>query len=347
MSSIVERCAGAEKAVSDIRQSYEYKEETLRHFVEERSSSTAEQERATAREERKLEVELKRKAEVREELQEEGGDDKGKEEGAESTGSRRPQRLPIPCYVENQDIRRYLEVLESVLKKNGYKKEYWLLALSTSVLGTSEEGTLEDSDTYDKAKEELLVEFGQSQEACWRALLTSRPGPEAFHRYSSRVLKDMASIERSGGVDCGTLTNSKCALLVVKQLAMAGVSDGMKAFIKARKVNAMLWDDFQTAGASRQEDHGRDTGRRQTAPQAPRDSAPLWSGQCLSLEVEDVVERLKSLSAEEREQYVRDRRLCFNCLQPGHVCQCCILLRCGSCSHLLDWSDGRSGSNAG
>ena len=68
-----------------------------------------------------------------------------------------------------------------------------------------------------------------------------------------------------------------------------------------------------------QEAHGRDAGRLQTDPGASRDSVPLWSGECLSLEVEDVVERLKSLSVEECEHYAREHCLCFNCLQPRHA----------------------------
>ena len=40
------------------------------------------------------------------------------------SSSRRPKRLPIPKYVEKQDVQRYLEVLESVLKKNGYEENW-------------------------------------------------------------------------------------------------------------------------------------------------------------------------------------------------------------------------------
>ena len=167
---------------------YGYKEEALRSFVEEKLSKATKWERAAAREEGILEVELQRKAKVCKELQDEGGDDEDDEEGAESSRSR-CSRSVHTRYAEKQDVRQYVEVLESVLTKNGYEIEYWHLVSPTSVLGTSLLGTMEGRATYDEAKKELLAEFSQLQEACWKALLTYCQGPETFHWYSSHILK--------------------------------------------------------------------------------------------------------------------------------------------------------------
>ena len=84
-------------------------------------------------------------------------------------------------------MRRYLDVLESVLKKNGYEEEEdWLLALNNSVLGTRLEATLEGLHSHAEAKTELLAEFRQTQDAMWRNLLSCKQGSaETFFRYSS------------------------------------------------------------------------------------------------------------------------------------------------------------------
>ena len=50
------------------------------------------------------------------------------------SSTRSPKRLPIPKDVQKQEVWRYLEVLESVLIKNGYEEEDWLMALNSSVL---------------------------------------------------------------------------------------------------------------------------------------------------------------------------------------------------------------------
>ena len=110
-------------------------------YAKERLTQVKEcEDRARGREEKRMVQDVKLKetlARTRICSTEKSVSDDGEElwEGDSSTGgnksSRRPKRLPNPKYVEKQDVRRYLEVLESVLKTTGYEEEDWP---STAVL---------------------------------------------------------------------------------------------------------------------------------------------------------------------------------------------------------------------
>ena len=119
------------------------------------------------------------------------------------SSSRRPKRLPIPMYMymEKQDVQRYLEVLESVVKKNGYDEEDWLLARNSSVLGKRLEATLEGIESFAEANTELSGRI-RANTGCGVAntcLLVSRD-QRTYFRYS-RVMKEVVNFSRLRGAE--------------------------------------------------------------------------------------------------------------------------------------------------
>ena len=178
----------------------------------------------------------------------------------------RPPRIPVPKYENKQDVRRYLDVFESLMSANGYAEKDWLLALRSAVMGTKLETTLEGLDHYEEAKKEILLEHGQSVDKVWKELVSVRQGDESFHRYTSRVVKQLIQWLSLGGIKADVIsspdsTAGKICLLLAKQLIMDGVSEELKAYLKERKVAELSYEEFQAVGSSYQEAHGRPTAK--------------------------------------------------------------------------------------
>ena len=72
---------------------------------------------------------------------------------------------------------------------------------------------------------------------CWKELQQLRQGDESFHRYSSRVLKTVIAWAKLAIArdHVAPDVSGHLALSLVKQFALEGVSDGLKAFMKQKK----------------------------------------------------------------------------------------------------------------
>ena len=317
--------------------SYGYTQEKLREYVEERIDRR--ERRDLANQERTVEEMRAEIAELKQAMhsqssvasvvhsQLDGGSD------TEEDRRGKPPRIPIPKFQDKQEIQGYLETFESLAKLNGYAESSWLLALRSAVMGTKLELTVEGLSNYAEAKAEILAAHGQTSDRCWKDLLSARQGDETFHRFSSRVMKLMAKWAVLAGVsDAGEDTCGGLVLALVKQLALDGTSDGLRVFMKERKLD-MSWEEFQAAGNSYQEAHGRPTKGSRTLPAKPLDDIDrISSAQCLRISVEDTEARLRALDADKRRSYVAEQKLCFSCLKPGHRSkECWSKAKCSEC----------------
>ena len=251
----------------------------------------------------------------------------------------RPPRIPVPKYENKQDVRRYLDVFESLMSANGYAEKDWLLALRSAVMGTKLETTLEGLDHYEEAKKEILLEHGQSVDKVWKELVSVRQGDESFHRYTSRVVKQLIQWLSLGGIKADVIsspdsTAGKICLLLAKQLIMDGVSEELKAYLKERKVAELSYEEFQAVGSSYQEAHGRPTAKAAAKPASSTSSASVASTSLFAVGAEDVKAKLKAISSvKDRKDYCMKNNLCFCCLGAGHrVFKCKSKERCTTCN---------------
>ena len=144
-------------------------------------------------------------------------------------------------------------------------------------------------------------------------------------------MKEVVNFSRLGEAEEKIASEPKFSLLVVKQFIMAGVSDKLRAFPKERNVNEMTWDKFQAVSTAYQEAHGREAARKPVATPLQH-NIRIWSGQCLSVLVEDTQTTLKQLTMPARDDFIREHWLCFNCLRPGHPAKYCRSpARCAIC----------------
>ena len=68
-------------------------------------------------------------------------------------------------------------------------------------------------------------------------------------------------------------------------------------------------------------------------PSSPPEADGPSSSQCLAVVVAEVENQLKQLTVEERSSFVFEKRLCFNCLKPGHSARRCrSRQRCATCN---------------
>ena len=68
-------------------------------------------------------------------------------------------------------------------------------------------------------------------------------------------------------------------------------------------------------------------------PSSPPEADGPSSSQCLAVVVAEVENQLKQLPVEERSSFAFEKRLCFNCLKPGHLARRCrSRQRCETCN---------------
>ena len=119
-----------------------------------------------------------------------------KEDGRSSKNSL--PKLDVPKF-ENKlldNIAKYLDLFENVMKHNQYDQSVWPLALRTAVIGTKLEPIMSMGGTYEEIKKEILVAHGQTAEKLWHQLITTSQGSESFRQWSVRVADKLAQFFR-------------------------------------------------------------------------------------------------------------------------------------------------------
>ena len=121
-----------------------------------------------------------------------------KEDGRSSKNSL--PKLDVPKF-ENKlldNVAKYLDLFENVMKQNQYDQSVWPLALRTAVIGTKLEPIVSMGGTYEEIKKEILVAHGQTAEKLWHQLITTSQGSESFRQWSVRVADKLAQFFSPG-----------------------------------------------------------------------------------------------------------------------------------------------------
>ena len=95
------------------------------------------------------------------------------------------------------NVAKYLDLFEDMIKQNQYDQSVWPLALRTAVIGTKLEPIVSMGGTYEEFKKEILVAHGQTAEKLWHQLITTSQGSESFRQWSGvRVADKLAQFFR-------------------------------------------------------------------------------------------------------------------------------------------------------
>ena len=113
------------------------------------------------------------------------------------TSAYKQEKLRIPKFENKQlnNVAKYLEVFESVVKQNGYEEEMWPLSLRTAVTGTKLEEIVELGGSYADIRNEILHAYGQTAEEVWKDLITMKQGGESFRQFCLRVQRHLERFE--------------------------------------------------------------------------------------------------------------------------------------------------------
>eukprot|EP00117_Sycon_ciliatum_P021255 scpid12026/ scgid6192/ len=254
----------------------------------------------------------------------------------------------MPKYDNRQSITMYLELFEDVATQNGFTKDEWLIRLRVAVVGTRLEKSCKGCRRYDDAKRELLLAFGKTPEKAWRALTTTHQNPEeSFYQFCVRIAQEVCLWAKlTGGVDCSGgagddddgeadddgfgAADERIMGALIKQLVLEAGSPELKAFMLERKCYSLTFADFQAAGTSYQEAHGRARGH--ASKPKPALEGDIVTAKSFRVTVDAAERALGDLEYQERQKYVNQNWLCRNCLRWGHrQARCNESAKCNKC----------------
>ena len=248
------------------------------------------------------------------------------------TSAYKQEKLRIPKFENKQlnNVAKYLEVFESVVKQNGYEEEMWPLSLRTAVTGPKLEEIVELGGSYADIRNEILHAYGQTAEEVWKNLLTMKQGGESFRQFCLRVQRHLERFERLAmQADC-SLTET-----LVKYFVLESCSADMRTFLIEHKVSALTVKDFQDLGVSYQDAHGR-PGKKVHMEKGSKghshSNESLSTTRVWKVAAEDVMTKLQAMHITKCREFAMEKRLCFNCCKPGHRSSVCrAKSRCSIC----------------
>ena len=255
-----------------------------------------------------------------------------------------PNLISTPKFEDHKtkDVRQYLTLFESIMIQNNFAQESWALALRTAVMGSKLSDYIETLTEYSDMKREILLICGHSPQDLWRELVSQRQlVDESFRQFTARTKRRLETFFELATAE-GEISETDTLL---KYIILDKVTPGLKTHLVENKISSMSFEEFQIAGSSYQEAHGR-PGAAQTAAdqsgtldymsEVPR-SVDQATTSVWRVTVEDTRKKMAEMEMPKRRAFVLENRLCFNCLKPGHqVTHCRSFKRCQVCHRKHD-----------
>ena len=255
-----------------------------------------------------------------------------------------PNLISTPKFEDHKtkDVRQYLTLFESIMIQNNFAQESWALALRTAVMGSKLSDYIETLTEYSDMKREILLICGHSPQDLWRELVSQRQlVDESFRQFTARTKRRLETFFELATAE-GEISETDTLL---KYIILDKVTPGLKTHLVENKISSMSFEEFQIAGSSYQEAHGR-PGAAQTAAdqsgtldymsEVPR-SVDQATTSVWRVTVEDTRKKIAEMEMPKRRAFVLENRLCFNCLKPGHqVTHCRSFKRCQVCHRKHD-----------
>ena len=255
-----------------------------------------------------------------------------------------PNLISTPKFEDHKtkDVRQYLTLFESIMIQNNFAQESWALALRTAVMGSKLSDYIETLTEYSDMKREILLICGHSPQDLWRELVSQRQlVDESFRQFTARTKRRLETFFELATAE-GEISETDTLL---KYIILDKFTPGLKTHLVENKISSMSFEEFQIAGSSYQEAHGR-PGAAQTAAdqsgtldymsEVPR-SVDQVTTSVWRVTVEDTRRKIPEMEMPKRRAFVLENRLCFNCLKPGHqVTHCRSFKRCQVCHRKHD-----------
>ena len=150
------------------------------------------------------------------------------------------------------DVGKYLDMFESIMRKNGTESEQWSLALRSAVMGSCLQGAFDAGGSYEEIREEILTTFGQTPEKLWKDLSALRQdSSESFRQLCLRAKRLLHQFIELAKTD-NSLENT-----IVKYIVLEATPPTLRAFLMEHKVPELTLQQFQEVGCAHQNAHGR------------------------------------------------------------------------------------------
>ena len=240
----------------------------------------------------------------------------------------------MPKFDQNiQDVSQYLDLFGKIAVQNGYPESSWPLAFRAAVAGTKLESIAAFGKSYDDVKKEVLLAHGFTAEQLWRQLTNIKQGDESFRQLVWRATTKLQQFFKLAVTD--TLSVDLILDTLLKYFVLEGCSDELRAHFLERKLPSISCEEFQEIGSSFQEAHRWEKSSEQYLFKSDESTTMnAWR-----VSTEETVSKLQKMSINDRRTYVFEKRLCFNCLLPGHRGSSCRsakrCTRCNSKHHTL------------
>ena len=149
---------------------------------------------------------------------------------------------------------------------------------------------------------------------------------ESFRQFCMRIQRRFEQFLTLAVTEDSNLQNT-----LVKYLASHSCSPGMRMYLIEHKIAKLSVEEFQDLGVTFQDAHGRPNAKK-TIGSSKMDkpnnetcneelgSAQVWK---LSAKRELSTDKVEKLPINDRRKYALERKLCFNCLKPGHRSSWC------------------------
>jgi len=232
--------------------------------------------------------------------------------------------LKMPKYEGKQSVVAYLELFEEVAEQNQYPDSEWLIRLRIAVAGSK---------------------LGTTPEKAWKTVTqTQQQADESFHQFVGRIGRAVSlwskltvvsvDSEEADSVSIASASSLELEPIqeaLVKQVVLGASSAELRAFMLERKCYTLSLGEFQTTGMAYQEAHGR---KMPTKKQGPAETPKYQAtAQCMQISVQDVAKKMQGMTLDERIEYAKTEKLCWNCFKTGHRAgKCYSSTRCSTCS---------------
>ena len=178
-----------------------------------------------------------------------------------------------------------------------------------------------------------MLAHGFTAEQLWRQLTNIKQGDESFRQLVWRATTKLQQFFKLAVTD--TLSVDLILDTLLKYFVLEGCSDELRAHFLERKLPSISCEEFQEIGSSFQEARRWEKSLEQYLFKSD-ESTTMNAWIVLT---EETVSKLQKMSINDRRTYVFEKRLCFNCLLPGHRGSSCRsakrCTRCNSKHHTL------------
>ena len=174
-----------------------------------------------------------------------------------------PNLISTPKFEDHKtkDVRQYLTLFESIMIQNNFAQESWALALRTAVMGSKLSDYIETLTEYSDMKREILLICGHSPQDLWRELVSqTQLVDESFRQFTARTKRRLETFFELATAESEISETDT----LLKYIILDKVTPGLKTHLVENKISSMSFEEFQIAGSSYQEAHGR-PGAAQTA----------------------------------------------------------------------------------